>query len=871
MRAPGFALLATLSAFVAGARAEPAPPLTAEAERRLGELSRDLAAMGPPAQPSAEGRTAASVTLTTLGLTCAPGDGACVEAVDRHAAAALDRALSAADPRLADLHQELGALWYQSGARAQATRRLDRAFALRLAQLGREPKAEAVTDLSMALSSLQSMCAFTKTRGCVETELVPRLAKVEATLGATPELARVLDGLGGSALVGGDAAAAIPLLERALRLEEEDKKKQGIALWMAPPMLLSAYVAARRFADAAALLERVGENQEQHADELLTIGAEAVKVQAMGLLVGDTERALTLHLVMAPRSTELAKVALGAILRRKGRAVDALADDLAATRGHLTLDARLRLLRLRAIDAELGRTAIRRGSGGLDGARAEALAKERETLELGLGGRAPAERRAPVTLERVAEAIPAGAALIETVRFTPHTALFIDGKAVDRAPAREPGDADAPRYAAYVLRHDGSVSSVDLGPAAPIDEAVAKARAALGEPASDARAPLRELHRRTFAKLRPMLGESTELMISPDGTLGLVPVGAFLDEQGHYLVERFTITYLTSGRDLLRPSVQPTPRQAPLLVGNPAFGAQVEGSDEPSNRRSIDVRSMDLRGAAFPALPGTGTEVATIGAIVPHARVLTGKAATETAVKALRGPSVLHLATHGFYVPDARADKAPSALESPMLRAGLALAGADHGGRGGDDGILTALEASSLDLRGTRLVVLSACETALGDARDGDGVYGLRRALVIAGAETVVTSLWRVTDDTTRDLMQAYYAELRRGAGRSEAMRTVALSLLRQPALAHPYFWASFLVSGDRSPIGQVLEEPPTPPRKPLIPPPSARGCTCALTEHEASTRESATRGITTREAWIGALIALSLRFVRRARRRSAR
>src|SRR4029078_5411263 len=102
-----------------------------------------------------------------------------------------------------------------------------------------------------------------------------------------------------------------------------------------------------------------------------------------------------------------------------------------------------------------------------------------------------------------------------------------------------------------------------------------------------------------------------------------------------------------------------------------------------------------------------------------------------------------------------------------------------------------------LDLDGTKLVVLSACETAVGEARSGDGVYGLRRAFVIAGAETQVMSLWKVNDTATREQMEAYYAGLLKGNGRSEAMRQVQLAMLHDPARAHPFYWASFVVGGN--------------------------------------------------------------------------
>jgi CHAT domain-containing protein len=136
-------------------------------------------------------------------------------------------------------------------------------------------------------------------------------------------------------------------------------------------------------------------------------------------------------------------------------------------------------------------------------------------------------------------------------------------------------------------------------------------------------------------------------------------------------------------------------------------------------------------------------------------------------------------------------------LENPLLRSGLVLAGVTIGQSAGDDGVLTALETTNLNLVGTKLVVLSACDTGKGDIKIGQGVYGLRRALVIAGSESQLISLWKVSDDATKDLMVAYYGRLQKGEGRSEALRQIQLGMLKGEKQKHPFYWASFIPSGD--------------------------------------------------------------------------
>jgi CHAT domain-containing protein len=136
-------------------------------------------------------------------------------------------------------------------------------------------------------------------------------------------------------------------------------------------------------------------------------------------------------------------------------------------------------------------------------------------------------------------------------------------------------------------------------------------------------------------------------------------------------------------------------------------------------------------------------------------------------------------------------------IPNPLLRSGLALAGANQGKSGDNDGVLTALEAAFLDLSGTKLVALSACDTGVGEIKNGEGVQGLRRALVLAGSESQVISLWPVSDIGAKEFMTDYYLALRQGEGRSEGLRQVQLRMLRSKYRRHPFYWAAFIQSGE--------------------------------------------------------------------------
>jgi CHAT domain-containing protein len=200
-----------------------------------------------------------------------------------------------------------------------------------------------------------------------------------------------------------------------------------------------------------------------------------------------------------------------------------------------------------------------------------------------------------------------------------------------------------------------------------------------------------------------------------------------------------------------------------------------------------------------------------------------GKKALESPLKSVHSPLVLHLATHGFFLGDqggagdvtarssSASGEAPEAEENPLLRSGLALAGANTTLRGharaplADKGILTALDVAGMDLRGTELVVLSACDTGLGDVHRSEGVFGLRRSFHLAGASTLVMSLWQVPDKQTQTLMREFYDNLLNGMSRPDALRAAQINrikLLRiDRRFPHPYYWGAFICQGDIAPI----------------------------------------------------------------------
>ncbi|HEY0251532.1 MAG TPA: CHAT domain-containing tetratricopeptide repeat protein, partial [Kofleriaceae bacterium] len=521
---------------------------------------------------------------------------------------------------------------------------------------------------------------------------------------------------------------------------------------------------------------------EHDLTNVLRVGTESDHAIYFARNGYQLDLAINFAVNVAPKSPPAARLALTTLLRRKGRVLDAAAASMATIRSKLSpedkklldqlADARTRLAKLTVAGPQVGHT----DEYAKDVAQLE---DQIQKLEIEVGKKSAQYRVASQAIELtpIQKLIPKDARLVELVNFQPN----------DPRSGYSLGKVMPPRhFAAFVIGQKGDPAVVDLGPAAAIDDAVEKFRKAVSNPKNTKVGDLgNALYKLTIGKLP--LGGAQEILIAPDGTLNVVPFSAVVDDKGKLLLDSFTFTYLTSGRDLLRLQVKSKAQGGGVIFADPAFDAT--GSTKSDGSRG--ARAADLSGLMWPQLPGTGQEADEVEKTFTGLTEYRGAKATEGALKALHGPKILHLATHGFFLNDeppkkARGPEQPmtmgtftqtqaqsSGAENPLLRSGLALAGANKLQSGDEDGILTSMEASGLDLWGTKLVVLSACDTGNGKVTNGEGVYGLRRALVIAGAEGLVMSLWQVDDFATRDLMAGYYARLKAGKPRSDALRDI--------------------------------------------------------------------------------------------------
>jgi CHAT domain-containing protein/tetratricopeptide (TPR) repeat protein len=697
--------------------------------------------------------------------------------------------------------------------------------------------------------------------------------RTKAFGGAHPDVASTLVNLARTAAVAGNMTRARAQIDRAIdiyrsgdRPQEPDYMAAALSLRGTLDARRGAYEEARsNFADAFAERQRVfgadhpltAQSRADLASADFALGAsdaaidEALQAEAIGrdhlrftirylperqaLAYADKRpRGLDLALsVMAAGKPSSADAVMDAVVRSRGVVLDELAARAQSARGTdgelAPLNAAVASARERFANLMLrslkGEEPVPRPV--LDEARNRKEAAERALAEQSVAARAEAAS-STIGLREVREMLPPGSALVAFLRYDRTT--FVPGP-VKRTRM-------VPSYVALVLGADNQTTQmVPLGSAVSVEQAIAAWRDQVGGQAIASGVPAAEaerMYRLAGARLRQRVWDpftdgirgASQVFIVPDGAINLVSFAALPSGASRYLVEDGpTVHYLSTERDLV-PTTAIASGRGLLAVGGPAFDQRVDAPVATSARRS---GCATLGYVHFEDLPGSRNEAADItriwsamGAASDDAKLLSGRAATETAVKqGAIGRRVVHLATHGYFLDSrcqfgvantrgvgalASGSVSLSALgENPLLLTGLALAGANvrsTARTGRDDGILTAEEVAGLNLQGVEWAVLSACDTGAGQIKAGEGVFGLRRAFQIAGARTIIMSLWSVEDLATRAWMRDLYdARFNKHLTTSAAVREASLNTIRgrraRHQSTHPFYWAAFVAAGD--------------------------------------------------------------------------
>jgi tetratricopeptide (TPR) repeat protein/CHAT domain-containing protein len=517
-------------------------------------------------------------------------------------------------PSVAETAANLGGVYYASAQYEKAAAMLQRALAIQEQQ--RPPPASLSTTCFNLAAVHFDQGHFAEAQGLFERAL----ALDEQLLGPShPRVAIRLAGLGENARLTERFAQADELYRRALSIREQ-------ALGPSHPLVAETFIAIGllRYAmgDTAAAADYLSRGLRLRDDTLslvLASGSEDAKQRYLSTLADETDIAISVQLG-AENVPAAASLAFTSVLQRKGRALDAMADQLSSLRARLNADDRGVLNELADTRKQLAGLILGGVSTDSQRASAETLKGRIDRLENTISARSAEFRSTHRTasLDEIRRSLPEHAALIELVSYRPF---------LIRKPRR---DAFGPlRYAAYVLGPDGLRTAVDLGDAAVVDREVHDFRSSLAGPGRPAlKATAQALYKRLIVPLRGSIADTDRLFISPDGALNLIPFAAILAENGKYLIEDYRISYLTSGRDLLNiggnAAGERSATSPPAIFANPQF-AGLGTSSRPKSSQTSPRDDTDGP-LSFTPLPGTAQEASMLAPLLPGAQLHTGTA-----------------------------------------------------------------------------------------------------------------------------------------------------------------------------------------------------------------------------------------------------
>jgi len=786
------------------------------------------------------------------------GDYAGAEALYKRSLAVWEKTLGPEDPGAATSLHNLGELYMVMGDYSRAEQYDLRALAIREKKLG-----EASRDTAYTLNNLGRVAREREQWDKAEAYYRRALAAKEKVLGPDHQSTGVtVNNLGDLYFARNDIARAEPYFKRGLAINEKvfgpDHPDTAVSLnnlatlykqtgrhALAEPLYLRVLAIREKslgpnHPDVAAILNNLaglyaamgqydktmaaaGRTQAITAgllDQILGFTAEEQKLAFLASVRWEMDVYLSFIARHMSQRPDAVRAGYDVWLRRKGVVLESqrrAQEALAAAGGP---EARAAMQELERVRAELSRLAfapLGREDGAARQKRLDDLERRKGDVQATLSRLsrpfALDQKLRRADAAQVAAALPQGSVLVDIARIK---STLDNPKAVGAARFEE-------RYIAFVLpagRPEG-LRLASLGRAAPIDAAVAAYKKAILENRADALAQQgRALYSLVFQPLAPLVGQAKRIFLSTDGALSLVPFETFRGPDGRFLIEERGFTYLAAARDVLGFGQSGGAPGRSLVLGDPDFDLDAAGRAKALAGLSLAqkvpakaaARSADMAAMSFERLPATRQEAQAVQALLGagQADLYTGAKAQEDLLAAARGPRILHLATHAFFLPiqelPAGADGQPAGpirAENPLLRSGLVLAGANRALRGDAQagGVVTAEKVMGFDLRATELVVLSACSTGEGEVQAGEGVYGLQRAFAQAGARGLVMSMWSVPDQETKELMEGFYRGMAAGQDRAAALRAAALRQLETArgryGADNPLYWGAFVFLGD--------------------------------------------------------------------------
>jgi CHAT domain-containing protein len=364
---------------------------------------------------------------------------------------------------------------------------------------------------------------------------------------------------------------------------------------------------------------------------------------------------------------------------------------------------------------------------------------------------------------------------------------------------------DSVNYAALILKHDSNVPEVVLfANGKQMETRLLKYyKATIKNKITESRS-----WENYWKPVEEKLSGIRKIYFSPDGVYNEINLNTLADSSGTSVLDKVSVQMVTTSREIIAVKSKGSTSKRAMLVGRPSYKTKglVTGSQERGDG-SLSRASRWLGDASFADLPGTQREVEEIAAVLKKSgavEIYLADKASEEIVKNSTDAKILHIATHGFFIGEDVDEfqgykKREDNFSNPMLRSGIVLAGVENFKTGEsqnfEDGILTAMEVCNLRLENTDLVVMSACETGLGEVRYGEGVYGLQRAFRIAGAHAMIMSLWKVDDEATQEMMVLFYSYWMKKGNMREAFDRAQKDIREK--YQFPFYWGAFVLLGE--------------------------------------------------------------------------
>jgi tetratricopeptide (TPR) repeat protein len=718
------------------------------------------------------------------------GEYAKAEPLFQEALRIRQKVLGPEHPKTAESFNNLALLYGDMGQFAKAEPFFQEALRIYQKVLGPEDR-----DTSTVLINLGSLYEHMGEYAKAEP-LYQEALRIAQKLGPEhPNTAASLNNLGSLYDYMGEYAKAEPLLQEALRICQKVLGPEHPDTATDLANLVFCEFDLGRIDEATALARQASAAELTMLSKIFSFTSEQQRFAYL-----DIFHPYTLFPILKGTEADLA----AAVLRYKGVVLDSIVEDRVLAEASQGSEDQKLVDQLNLDKSQLGQLLLQPAQklSAETNQRIEALEREVENIESQLAQHVAGLGRARwalrLTVGQVQAAIPDDGALIEYLRY----------------PLRYPDYSGKGkwewRYGAIVLFSKGAPLWIPLGKADEIEHLVRRyGNLVRGSPEEDElSANLQALYEALWTPIGQALPSQTKrIIISPDGQLNFISFATLLDGKKRFVAEKYSIQYVASGRDLLR-ELRPSTGKEVVLFANPDFDlaskpilAKADNGFDPGSKSIRGSEIRDVEDWSFESLEGTQKEsdelIKEFTGWGWTPTDFTAEKATKEALLKIHSPYILHLATHGFF---AKEDPTATPIESgallndrqrvtkskffknPMHRSGLALAGAQTTIEAWkreevppveNDGILTAEDVSTLDLQGTWLVTLSACDTGSGEARAGEGVMGLRRGFIQTGAQNLLMTLWPISDEVTVQIMSDFYEAAHNTGNAPEALADV--------------------------------------------------------------------------------------------------